>query len=81
MSGWSIHSRSPGRLRASVQTGITTSTLGLGTGIDDALLSGMAEAGGGNFAFVEHPNGLPAFFARELGRGAFRRCDVRGRSR
>ena len=49
------------------QAGITTSTLGLGTGIDETLLSGMAEAGGGNFAFVEHPKDLPAFFARELG--------------
>jgi Ca-activated chloride channel family protein len=49
------------------QNGVTTSTLGLGTGIDEALLSGMAEAGGGNFAFVEHPKDLPAFFARELG--------------
>src|SRR5687768_7533972 len=49
------------------QCGITTSTLGLGTGIDETLLSGMAEAGGGNFAFVEHPKDLPAFFARELG--------------
>ena len=47
--------------------GLTTSTLGLGTGIDQALLSAMAEAGGGNFAFVEHPDGFPAFFARELG--------------
>jgi hypothetical protein len=27
----------------------------------------MAEAGGGNFAFVEHSKDLPAFFARELG--------------
>jgi Ca-activated chloride channel homolog len=49
------------------QAGITTSTLGLGTGIDETLLAGMAEAGGGNFAFVEYPKGLPAFFARELG--------------
>lgn len=49
------------------QSGITTSTLGLGLGVDEALLAGMAEAGGGNFAFVEHPRDLPAFFARELG--------------
>jgi Ca-activated chloride channel family protein len=49
------------------QAGITTSTLGLGGGVDEALLSNMAEAGGGNFAFVEHPKDLPAFFARELG--------------
>lgn len=47
--------------------GVTTSTLGLGTGIDEAILASMAEAGGGNFAFVEHARDLPAFFARELG--------------
>jgi Ca-activated chloride channel family protein len=49
------------------QAGIITSTLGLGTGIDETLLAGMAEAGGGNFAFTEHAKDLPAFFARELG--------------
>jgi Ca-activated chloride channel family protein len=48
-------------------SGIATSTLGLGMGIDETLLSGMAEAGGGNFAFVEDARDLPAFFARELG--------------
>lgn len=47
--------------------GVSTSTLGVGTTFDEALLSGMAEAGGGNFAWVEHPRDLPAFFARELG--------------
>lgn len=47
--------------------GIATSTLGLGTGIDENLLESMAEAGGGSFAFVEHARDLPAFFARELG--------------
>jgi Ca-activated chloride channel family protein len=46
--------------------GISTSTLGLGTGIDEAKLSAMAEAGGGNFAWVEHARDLPGFFAREL---------------
>ena len=44
-----------------------TSTLGLGTGIDEDLLSGMAEAGSGNFAFVQHSRDLPAFFMKELG--------------
>jgi Ca-activated chloride channel family protein len=46
--------------------GISTSTLGLGTGIDEAKLSAMAEAGGGSFAWVEHARDLPGFFAREL---------------
>ena len=49
------------------QFGVTTSALGLGPGVDDLLLSGMAEAGGGNYAFAEHPRQLPDFFARELG--------------
>ena len=47
--------------------GIGTSTLGLGTGVDEGLLESMAEAGGGSSAFVEHARDLPAFFARELG--------------
>lgn len=47
--------------------GVSTSTLGVGVDFDEELLSGMAEAGGGNFAWVEHPRELPAFFARELG--------------
>lgn len=46
--------------------GVLTSTLGLGTMFNAELLSGMAEAGGGNFAYVEHTKDLPAFFAREL---------------
>lgn len=46
---------------------ISTSTLGVGTDFDEDLLTRMAEAGGGNFAWVEHPRELPAFFARELG--------------
>jgi Ca-activated chloride channel family protein len=47
--------------------GITTSTLGVGEGFDEGLLSSMAEAGGGNFQFIPEPAGLPAFFERELG--------------
>ena len=47
--------------------GITTSTLGVGVGFEEMLLTGMAEAGGGNFAYAEHAGVLPAFFARELG--------------
>lgn len=45
--------------------GISTTTLGIGDDFDETLLSSMAEAGGGNFQFIEHPNELPAFFDRE----------------
>ncbi|MDQ2683658.1 MAG: VWA domain-containing protein [Chloroflexota bacterium] len=52
---------------AARRIGVTTSTLGLGEGFDEELLTGMAEAGGGNFAYAHHAGELPAFFARELG--------------
>ena len=45
--------------------GISTTTLGIGDDFDETLLSSMAEAGGGNFQFIEHPHELPAFFDRE----------------
>lgn len=46
--------------------GITTTALGVGVDFDGPLLSALAEAGGGNFAFIERPSQMPAFFAREL---------------
>ncbi len=48
------------------QRGITTTTLGVGVDFDGPFLSQRAEAGGGNFAFIEHPGQLAAFFAQEL---------------
>ena len=48
------------------QRGIGTTTLGIGEGFDELLLSGMAEAGGGNFQYIARADQLPAFFAREL---------------
>lgn len=47
--------------------GIATTTLGVGLDFDEDLLSSMAEAGGGNFQFIERANQLRAFFERELG--------------
>lgn len=49
------------------ERGVGTTTIGVGLHFDEMLLSAMAEAGGGNFVFVEHPSTLPAFFARETG--------------
>jgi Ca-activated chloride channel family protein len=49
------------------QCGVSTTTIGVGLHFDEMLLSAMSEAGGGNFAFVEHPAALPAIFARETG--------------
>ncbi|MEA2597045.1 MAG: Ca-activated chloride channel [Thermomicrobiales bacterium] len=47
--------------------GIATTTLGVGLDFDEDLLAGMAEAGGGNFQFIDTSGELRAFFARELG--------------
>ena len=47
--------------------GATTSTLGVGRGFDEDLLSRMAEAGGGNFYFAEHARQLADFIAGETG--------------
>ena len=47
--------------------GIGTTALGVGEDFDEMLLSGMSEAGGGNFQYVERPDQLPAFFQAEIG--------------
>lgn len=49
------------------ERGITTSTMGVGYGFNEVLLSGMAEAGGGSFAYISHPDELAAYFRREVG--------------
>lgn len=46
---------------------IGTSTLGMGLDFDESLLAGMAEAGGGNFVYIEAASQLPRTFERELG--------------
>jgi Ca-activated chloride channel family protein len=46
--------------------GIATTTVGVGLGFDEFLLSAMAEAGGGNFFYGERPEQLRGFFETEL---------------
>lgn len=46
--------------------GISTSAIGVGSGFDEFLLSGMVEAGGGNFEYIAHTSELEAFFNNEL---------------
>jgi len=46
--------------------GISTSTFGLGMGFNEHLLEAMANQGGGNFFFIEHPQEIPGIFLREL---------------
>jgi Ca-activated chloride channel family protein len=48
------------------QMGVGTTTLGLGHGFDEFLLSAMAEAGGGNFQYLRGAEDLREFFEKEL---------------
>jgi Mg-chelatase subunit ChlD len=47
--------------------GIATSTFGLGRDFDEALMTRLANEGGGNFYFIEQPAQIPDFFTSELG--------------
>ncbi len=57
-----------GRLGASlVSEGISVTTVGLGLGFNEDLMSRLAQASDGNTYFVEHERDLPRIFAAELG--------------
>jgi Ca-activated chloride channel family protein len=47
-------------------TGIGLSTMGVGDGFDEELMEGIADAGGGNFYFIEKPEDIPGIFSKEL---------------
>ncbi len=51
-------------LRAS---GIGTTTFGVGADFDEVLLTAIADAGGGHFYFIEHPQQIGDFISSELG--------------
>jgi Ca-activated chloride channel family protein len=46
---------------------VSTSTLGVGSDFNEFLLGKMAEAGGGNFHFIENAGHIPEFIAAEVG--------------
>jgi Ca-activated chloride channel family protein len=56
-----------GLARTARAQGMTTSTVGVGDGYDDTLLRAMADAGGGNAWYIEHPDQSQDVFAEELG--------------
>ena len=47
--------------------GVSTSTFGVGEDFDEALLQGMADAGGGHFYFIERPEQITDLIASEVG--------------
>lgn len=57
-----------GRLGAALmREGIAVSTIGLGLGFNEDLMTRLAERSDGNTYFVEHSGDLPRIFAAELG--------------
>ncbi len=46
--------------------GVSTSTFGVGLGFNEHLLEAMANEGGGNFYYIEHPNQIVDLFNSEL---------------
>jgi Ca-activated chloride channel family protein len=49
------------------ERGIATSTFGLGNDFNEALLQGMASAGGGSFRYIERAEQIPDHLAGEVG--------------
>lgn len=57
-----------GRLGTSlIKEGISVTTIGLGLGFNEDLMTRLAQRSDGNTYFVEHSNDLPRIFANELG--------------
>lgn len=56
------------RMAASLRRqGVAVTTLGLGLDYDEDLMQAVAENGGGNYYYIEHPSQLARVFAQELG--------------
>ena len=53
-------------VRGLASRGISTSTFGVGRDFDEDMMQSLAQAGDGNYYFIEHPNDLPRIFAAEL---------------
>ncbi len=53
-------------VREAKKRGITVSTMGLGLDYNEDLMQGIAEHGGGNYYYIEHPRQMGRIFAREL---------------
>ncbi len=53
-------------VRGLAARGISTSTFGVGRDFDEDMMQAIAQAGDGNYYFIEHPNDLPRIFAAEL---------------
>ena len=55
-----------GWARAWREKGLGLSTMGVGDVFNEDLLVALAEAGGGNFHYIENPDKIPEIFSKEL---------------
>jgi Ca-activated chloride channel homolog len=53
-------------VRGLASRGISTSSFGVGRDFDEDMMQSIAQAGDGNYYFIEHPSDLPRIFAAEL---------------
>ncbi len=49
-----------------ISAGVNLTTFGLGEDFEEDLLQPMAEAGGGNFYYIESPDQIPGLFEQEM---------------
>ncbi len=54
-------------VREARRKGITISTMGLGLDYNEDLMQMIAQQGGGNYYFIEHPNQMRDIFQQEMG--------------
>ncbi|WP_066638535.1 vWA domain-containing protein [Desulfolucanica intricata] len=64
--GITDHDKLVAKARELAAGGVSLSTFGLGEDFEEDLLQAMAEAGGGNFYYIEAPEQIPGIFEQEL---------------
>lgn len=64
--GVTDHSQLIEKAREMAAGGVSLSTFGLGEDFEEDLLMAMAEAGSGNFYYIQSPDQIPGIFQQEL---------------
>jgi Ca-activated chloride channel homolog len=65
--GMTDHDELSGHASALRQRGVSTTTFGVGTDFDEALLQSMANAGGGNFYYIANEGQIVDYVTSEVG--------------
>jgi Ca-activated chloride channel family protein len=65
--GDASHEGLVGRARRAAGAGLPLTTVGVGADFNEYLMTDLADAGSGNYYYLEHTDSLASVFARELG--------------